>query len=400
MTAVTDYKGDTVRYGYDQLGNRVSITYPGGEKVRYAYYKDGNLKSVTDKDGNVTYYTYDENGRLTEIERGDGSREKRTYDTAGQLLEIRDETAAGEVINEYAYEYDGRGNIVRINGMETGTGENVPGGAGQDSLGEADAENGNGTQGTANGIPYEVSMTYDADNRLLTYNGQAVEYDACGNMIKGPLNGGMAEFTYDCRNRLVKVKEEDGKVTLYEYDAENIRTASVTNGIRTEYTTDRESTYSQTLVKREYEKNVFGGYTEPVSSTTYTYGLGLVSERRDTGEEYYYHYNHLGSTMAVSDGSGEIIYRFVYGTYGELYDVKDGTGGSLGNIAASEGYTYAELAHALGMEYLYNGQYGVSTDMNGLYYMRARYYDQSIKRFINRDVLSGDIGNSQSLNRF
>ena len=136
----------------------------------------------------------------------------------------------------------------------------------------------------------------------------------------------MAECTYDCRNRLVKVKEEDGRVTLYEYDAENIRTASVTNGIRTEYTTDRESTYSQTLVKNEYEKNVFGAYTEPVSSTTYTYGLGLVSERRDTGEQYYYHYNHLGSTMAVSDGSGEVIYRFVYGTYGELYDIKDGNG--------------------------------------------------------------------------
>ncbi len=415
VTSVTDYKGDTISYSYDQLGNRVSITYPGGEKVRYAYYKDGNLKSVTDKDGNVTYYTYDENGRLTETERGDGSREKRTYDAAGQLLSVRDETAAGEVINEYAYDYDGRGNIIRINGMETGTGENVPGGAGQDSAADtgaqegaaaqdgsagADAGNGTGTEGTVNGIPCRISMTYDADNRLLTYNGQAVEYDACGNMTKGPLNGGMAEFTYDCRNRLVKVKEEDGRVTLYEYDAENIRTASVADGVRTEYTTDRESTYSQTLIKREYEKNVFGVYTEEISSTSYTYGLGLISERRDTGEEYYYHYNHLGSTMAVSNGSGEIIYRFVYSTYGELYDIKDGNGNSLGNIAASEGYTYAEMAHALGMEYLYNGQYGVSTDMDGLYYMRARYYDQSIKRFINRDVLSGDIGNSQSLNRF
>ena len=51
-------------------------------------------------------------------------------------------------------------------------------------------------------------------------------------------------------------------------------------------------------------------------------------------------------------------------------------------------------------QYLYNGQYGVKTDRDGLYYMRARYYDQDIKRFINRDVLSGDIGNSQSLNRF
>ena len=60
----------------------------------------------------------------------------------------------------------------------------------------------------------------------------------------------------------------------------------------------------------------------------------------------------------------------------------------------------AELAHATGIDYLYNGQYGVETDANGLYYMRARYYNQDIKRFINRDVVSGDISNSQSLNRY
>ncbi|MBP3459522.1 MAG: hypothetical protein J6K58_09950 [Lachnospiraceae bacterium] len=60
----------------------------------------------------------------------------------------------------------------------------------------------------------------------------------------------------------------------------------------------------------------------------------------------------------------------------------------------------AELVDAAGLEYLYNGKYGVSTDRNGLYYMRARYYNQDIKRFINRDVVSGDITNSQSLNRY
>ena len=32
--------------------------------------------------------------------------------------------------------------------------------------------------------------------------------------------------------------------------------------------------------------------------------------------------------------------------------------------------------------------------------MRARYYDQDIKRFINHDIVSGDIGNSKSLNRY
>ena len=51
-------------------------------------------------------------------------------------------------------------------------------------------------------------------------------------------------------------------------------------------------------------------------------------------------------------------------------------------------------------EFTIGGQRGVSTDANGLYYMRQRYYNPEIKRFVNRDVLVGDISNSQSLNRY
>ena len=52
------------------------------------------------------------------------------------------------------------------------------------------------------------------------------------------------------------------------------------------------------------------------------------------------------------------------------------------------------------IRFLYNGSYGVATDSNGLYYMRARYYNPDIKRFINQDIKVGDIGSSQSLNRY
>ena len=44
--------------------------------------------------------------------------------------------------------------------------------------------------------------------------------------------------------------------------------------------------------------------------------------------------------------------------------------------------------------------YGVSTDSNGLYYMRARYYNVDIKRFISQDILTGSIASSPSLNRY
>ena len=40
------------------------------------------------------------------------------------------------------------------------------------------------------------------------------------------------------------------------------------------------------------------------------------------------------------------------------------------------------------------------TDSNGLYYMRARYYNPDIKRFINQDIKVGDISNGQGLNRY
>ena len=58
------------------------------------------------------------------------------------------------------------------------------------------------------------------------------------------------------------------------------------------------------------------------------------------------------------------------------------------------------LKHKYGIIFLYNGEYGVSTDENGLYYMRARYYNPEIKRFINQDVLIGTIADSPSMNRY
>ena len=65
---------------------------------------------------------------------------------------------------------------------------------------------------------------------------------------------------------------------------------------------------------------------------------------------------------------------------------------SYGNITSRTGTTEAI--------FLYNGEYGVVTDSNGLLYMRARYYSPELRRFINADILMGDINNSSTLNRY
>ena len=40
------------------------------------------------------------------------------------------------------------------------------------------------------------------------------------------------------------------------------------------------------------------------------------------------------------------------------------------------------------------------TDANNLYYMRARFYSPDLRRFINQDILLGNIADGQSLNRY
>ena len=50
--------------------------------------------------------------------------------------------------------------------------------------------------------------------------------------------------------------------------------------------------------------------------------------------------------------------------------------------------------------FCYNGRYGVVTEPSGLVYMRARYYSPELRRFVNADVVAGNISNAITLNRY
>ncbi|WP_429842082.1 RHS repeat domain-containing protein [Brevibacillus sp. FIR094] len=110
----------------------------------------------------------------------------------------------------------------------------------------------------------------------------------------------------------------------------------------------------------------------------YVYGLGLIGREDVQGDYLSYHVDTRGSTTLLTDEHGRVTDRYTYGLYGEL--------------EAHEGRTK--------QPFCYNGRDGVMTDPNGLYYMRARYYHPGLKRFLNRDVLQGDMTDGQTFNRF
>jgi RHS repeat-associated protein len=196
-------------------------------------------------------------------------------------------------------------------------------------------------------------MNYGSANRLVDFNGTAISYDNDGNILNTPLkNNKWGTLTYNSRNMLTDVVTSDGAIE-YEYDAENNRTLKTEYGKTTSYVVNPNAELSQVLMS-----------TTNGETTYYIYGLGLIAEEKaDTYKTY--HYDYRGSTTAITDSNGNVTDRVYYAPYGSII-TRTGTTNT---------------------PYLYVGKYGVETDDNGLYYMRARYYNPQIQRFINVDPI-------------
>jgi RHS repeat-associated protein len=164
--------------------------------------------------------------------------------------------------------------------------------------------------------------------------------------------------TYDTRNRLVQVGGTGSTPSMgYFYDPAGNRVAMTnnTNSQVTRFVINPNAKLSQVLIR------IRTGVTN-----YYVYGPGLLYEVTETATNSYlryYHYDYRGSTVALTDHESRVTDRYEYSAYGTL--------------------TYR--IGTTDTPFLYNGRYGVQTDHNGLLYMRARYYNPYICRFINPD---------------
>ena len=175
------------------------------------------------------------------------------------------------------------------------------------------------------------------------------------------LNNGELSFTYDSANRLISAGGH-----TYTYNAENVRVRNLCGDEDTTYTYNTNANLSMLLMK-----------TTNSIVTKYVYGKGLIGEEVDSAFKTY-HFDCRGSTIAITDANGNITDTFEYDTYGKFIS-KTGT---------------SEVIFG------YNGRDGVVTDANGLIYMRTCYYSPEMRRFINADIIHGEISDSTSLNRY
>ena len=338
LSSVVDCFGKTVSYSYDNNGNRKSITYPGNKIVTYAYDAMNRLKTVTDWLNNTTTYRYDADGNLTNSVNPNGTGASYRYDGVNRLVALTNSGSDSTVISSYSYTLDAVGNHTRVDQTE---------------------------QLQSTPLAEESTDTFDNDNRQVTLGGQAQGFDANGNMISiNPTN----LLSYDFENRLVQTCFA-GTTNTYQYDGMGNRMAANRDGLLTRYVLDRNSRLTQVLAETDSSGTV---------TAYYIYGAGLICKIDARGGTHYYHYDSRGSTVALTDATGQITDAYAYDPFGRPIAFSDPTDN----------------------RFRYLGRHGVIFEDGSFYYIRARYYSTKRGRFITKDPTTGKDGDSQSLNRY
>lgn len=224
---------------------------------------------------------------------------------------------------------------------------------------------------TRNGTTF--AYEYDKIDRLtketLPSGTNRYAYDTRGNRksFEGvlPIDTDTVTYTFDERNRLRSyANERTGDEGSYTYYGNGLRATKEENGNQTKYV------YLNGNVIEELDnagnvkaRNIWGNE---------------LLFRKDVGanKQGYYLYNSHGDVVSITDSSGTELNRYDYDSWGNL-------------VAQTE---------TMSNPFKYSGE--IFDEKTGYYYLRARYYDPKIGRFISEDTYKGQVDNPLSLNRY
>ncbi len=370
-----------ISYTYDTLNRLEQVKENGTTKATYTYDTNGNRQSLTYNNGNSTTYTYNNANRLTNITNKKGT----TILTENDYIYYLDGNQASKTENNgtTTYQYDGLGRLTTVTEPDSIT-----------TTYTFDDKSNRKTKTTTNGTTIEY--TYDKNNRLITEtkvtegtteNQMEVtvyEYDNNGNQITKTTDTGtyttegetfnvyvagetensiITSNEYDGFNQLTKTIDESQTIT-YTYNGDGLRTSKTTNGNITNHIWDGSNIVIET--------NGAGTVTDK-----YVRGINLIYSEDGTGaNRRFFMYNGHGDTVQLTDTSGNVLKSYDYDAFGNEKNPDPNDT----NVFRYAGEMYDKET--------------------GTYYLRARYYDPSLGRFITEDSYLGNNTDPLSLNLY
>jgi RHS repeat-associated protein len=414
-------QGYGVTKNFDSYGRVSTLVYPGGNGASFStqnvYSTSGYLKEVRETGSNALLWqagTTDNAGRLTQYTYGNGVTNTSTFDPlTGRVVQIQ--AGSNNSISNQSFVYDTVGNMTQRYDAVTGLNEAF----GYDALNRltstsAQAGSGPLTQVTityneignimsksdigtytyaslkANGLARPHAVSNIMMNDGVTVYG-AYQYDPNGNMISGAgrsftwnswnmpnqitgtgkntpagTTSSTFQFVYNASHERVKETLSDGTIVY------NV-SPRVDTGIHVEkrVKTSGEISYNYSLYAGSMP---FGVHTV----TKVTPASTAVTTNR------YYHTDHLGSIIAITDDIGNVVERRSYDPWGKRRN--------LNGTATNNAFVTSDVRYA------FAGQEDLGEI--GLIHMNGRLYDAATGRFISADPSIQYPADMQSYNRY
>ncbi len=396
----TDPFGNRIAYQYDELGQLNKINHPDNKTLSINYDPYGNIQYTQHSDGTSISFTYNELQCLTETknltlaydadenitETKDGDIGfSASYDKAGKLSEAGYNNDAFMV----NYTYDSKtGLLTKVSDTLTKTVIDLT----------YDVNFRLINMNRTNGI--ETNYTYDTAGQItriqegnfidlqFTYNPHGQIVTSAAKMPLNPwdaISKGVEEFVYDNASQI--------KSAGYAYDKQGRLTNAPQveigwNGLsqitKLNFDTFDYNGNGDLISQASSERSLhyYYNYAFPLSPLMTEYDTNAKSftryyvwtpagqllymiDAQQNNAVYYYHFDQAGSTLALTDQSGNVTDSYAYTPYGMLL---------------------AQQGDHL-QPFTYNGRGGVrQLDPKGrFYHMRARVYDAQSGRFVSRE---------------
>lgn len=272
------------------------------------------------------------------------------------------------------------------------------------------------------GSQLKTAYIYDTLNRLgnvtntkgaTILSSYTYGYDDNGNIVSktDTVNqvSNTTTYTYDALNRLKTIIQSDGSTTIYSYDLEGNRK------------TLQDSKMSLSLTDTSFVFDLFNQLTSisGTYTTTFAYDPSGMRYKKTTGTQtVQYHYDAAGNVISEADENNTItanyirgdrllakeeastgkLYYYLYNGHGDVVQIVDTSGIVVNQYQYDEWGNITSQTEGIENSFKYAGEQ--FDNESGLYYLRARYYDPSVGRFISEDTYEGKNNNPLSLNMY
>ena len=349
--------GKTVRPQTDTLGRNtgkvieVDNAKIAEEKISYVKFGDHatNLPSTVRFASNGVFkesmqYKYDSMGNIVEIYENGRSACRYEYDALGRLTR-EDNVAFGKTTT---WAYDNNGNIIAKYEYAITTKPTS-------ELHLLDCTT--FTYCYAENSDQLLSITIDDGKTITT---ETFEYDAIGN----PKKYRGADTTWQYGRQLTTYKD-----STYTYDARGRRTKKEI-AVR-----DEEGNLTEEVIETSYIYDSNGNLIKQSNGLEFLYDHTGVFAVKHGEETYFYRKDAQGNVVALLDNTGTVVVKYKYDAWGNC------------KVLNASGVEITDKTHIGILNPFRYRSYYFDTEIS-LYFLKTRYYDPEIGRFMTID----DIG--------